>query len=174
MIKIIKLDHRPLRDKRITTHCALVSRTFGADEFLYAGVCDKELEKNIINTNERWGDLGFKIKFIKEPLEFVKKYKGNGTIIHLTMYGGKILEYIENIKKNKKEMLIIIGGPKVPGEYYKLADFNISVTNQPHSEVAALAIILNYINPEYLEKDLFKSNIKIIPNKDHKNVINLK
>ena len=174
MIKILKLDHRPFRDKRITTHCALVSRAFGSNEFLYAGVCDNELEKNIINTNERWGDLGFKITYLEEPLEYVKEYKGKGIIIHLTMYGGKILEYIQEIKKNKKEMLIIIGGPKVPGDYYELADFNISVTNQPHSEVAALAIILNYLNPEFLEKDLFESKIEIIPNKDHKKFISLK
>ena len=34
----------------------------------------------------------------------------------------------------------VVGAEKVPPEVYQAADFNVAVGNQPHSEVAALAI----------------------------------
>ena len=40
-------------------------------------------------------------------------------------------------------MLIVVGGMKVPGEVYDLADWNVAVTSQPHSEVSALAVFLH-------------------------------
>jgi len=36
-----------------------------------------------------------------------------------------------------------VGGAKVPGEVYGLADWNVGVTSQPHSEVSALAVFLH-------------------------------
>jgi len=36
-----------------------------------------------------------------------------------------------------------VGAEKVPPEIYSLADWNVGVGNQPHSEVAALAITLD-------------------------------
>ncbi len=174
MIKILKLDHRPERDKRITTHCALVSRAFGADMFYYSGIEDKSISVNIKDISKKWGGK-FKVKHTKNPLNFIKKEK-NTTVIHLTMYGEQILKKIKLIKtKQKQNLLIIIGGPKVPQEYYELSDYNIAVTNQPHSEVAALTILLNLLNPKYLEEDFFNNQkIKIIPCKKGKKVINLK
>ena len=178
MIKILKLDHRPERDKRITTHCALVARAFHAKEFYYSGIEDKRIETNIIDINDKWGGA-FKVKYLDKPLMFLKniKLKEKLIIIHLTMYGEQIKENILKIKEEnkKKDILIIVGGPKVPKEYYELADFNISITNQPQSEVGALAITLYLINPDVLnEMDFKNTKIKVIPNKFGKNVINLK
>ncbi|MDD4049473.1 MAG: tRNA (cytidine(56)-2'-O)-methyltransferase [Candidatus ainarchaeum sp.] len=174
MIKILKLDHRPLRDKRITTHCALVSRAFNADEFYYSGIEDNVFEKNIISISDQWGGK-FNAKYIELPETFVDEFKG--VIIHLTMYGEQIVEKIEFIKKDfkTKDLLIIVGGPKVDKFYYQKANYNISVTNQPHSEVAALAIILNFLNPTALYVDKFKNNkIKLEPAEKGKKVISLK
>ncbi|MCL2143761.1 MAG: tRNA (cytidine(56)-2'-O)-methyltransferase, partial [Methanomassiliicoccaceae archaeon] len=39
-------------------------------------------------------------------------------------------------------MLVIVGAEKVPPEVYERSDHNISVGNQPHSEIAALSIFL--------------------------------
>ena len=51
-------------------------------------------------------------------------------------------DYKKVIPKLKGDILIIVGGEKVPVEYYKLARYNVSVTKFPHSEVAALAVFL--------------------------------
>ncbi len=174
MINILKLDHRPIRDKRITTHCALVSRAFKADNFYYSGIEDNVFEKNILSINKQWGG-SFQVNHLKKPTEFVNKFQG--IKIHLTMYGSKIISEINKIKTKikKKDLLIIIGGPKVDRFYYNAVDYNISVTSQPHSEVAALAILLNYLNPECLLEDKFQNNkIKINPNKEGKKVTTLK
>ena len=39
--------------------------------------------------------------------------------------------------------LIVVGGAKVPGDVYKLCQHNVAVGNQPHSEVAALALFMD-------------------------------
>jgi tRNA (cytidine56-2'-O)-methyltransferase len=165
-INILKLDHRPERDKRITSHCALVSRAFGAKNIYYSGIEDINFEKNIKDVCKRWGG-NFKTNYLKKPLSFVKKEKENGClIVHLTMYGEKLEKKIKNIKKNKN-ILIIVGGPKVPREYYNISDYNISIGSQPHSEVAALALCIYFLDNDCLNKK-FKSNLKIIPNKNKK------
>ena len=174
-LNILKLDHRPERDKRITTHCALVSRAFGADSFFFSGIEDKKIIENIKNINKTWGG-DFGVEYCKSPLKFVSDLKSNGWyIIHLTMYGLNINTEIENIleiKKNKN-ILIIIGGPKVPREYYDISDLNLAVGNQPHSEVAAIALLLYLLNPKSLTKEFSDSKIKIDPNQKYKKVINL-
>jgi tRNA (cytidine56-2'-O)-methyltransferase len=38
--------------------------------------------------------------------------------------------------------MIVVGAEKVPREVYDIATINVSIGNQPHSEVAALAIFL--------------------------------
>jgi len=173
-VNILKLDHRPERDKRITTHCALVSRAFGANEFYYSGVEDKILEENIKKIVNRWGGK-FIINYCQSPLVYARKFKekNDSIVIHLTMYGEQVVNVIETVKL-KKNILFIVGGPKVPRAYYELADYNVSVTNQPHSEVAALAISLYLLFPEKLTTDDFQGQIKIIPDRRRKNVINLK
>jgi len=40
-------------------------------------------------------------------------------------------------------VLVVAGGEKVPTEVYRLADLNISIGSRPHSEVAAIAILLD-------------------------------
>lgn len=173
MINILKLDHRPFRDKRITTHCALVSRAFGADKFYYSGIEDNVFEKSVSEVNKQWGG-DFKTEYIKNPKKLITDFKG--IKIHLTMYGQKIVDAIEDIKQKIDEnLIIVVGGPKVDRFYYESSDYNISITNQPHSEVAALAIILNYINPTAIDGKIYENKkINIEPNKKGKKVISLK
>ena len=83
------------------------------------------------------------------------------------MYGEDYKKFI----KKEKNYLIIIGGSKVPGIFYKKSNFNISIGDQPHSEVSALGIFLEFLNL----KKFFKNNIKkIIPSKRNKKILNLK
>ena len=60
--------------------------------------------------------------------------------------------------------MVVVGGEKVPPEIYQSADWNVAVANQPHSEVAALAIFLDrYFQGKQLDKKFQKAKIKIIP-----------
>lgn len=139
MISVLRLGHRPERDKRATTHVFLVARAFGADRIYYTGIRDRVIEESMAKVCDRWGGK-IKIEFIDSWPSFLKKWPSK--IIHLTMYGLPIQDTIDKIKQ-EKDILVVVGGEKVPSEVYQLADYNVSVTNQPHSEIAALAVFLD-------------------------------
>ena len=155
-IEILRLSHRIRRDPRISTHVALVSRAFGADKIYYSGDHDSSLENSVNKIVKQWGG-SFKIEYIKDPLKLIKSSKSK--IIHLSMYGLPLENEISKIKKHK-DLLIIVGSEKVPIEIYKLSDYNISVTQQPHSEVSSLAILLEKLN---LKPKFENPKIKVIP-----------
>jgi tRNA (cytidine56-2'-O)-methyltransferase len=154
--QIFRLGHRAVRDKRISTHVALVARAFGASGIYYSGDKDSEMEKSITDIVASWGGP-FTIKHVDSYRKFIKEFKGEK--IHLTMYG---LPYKTELKKlsKTKNKLIIVGGGKVPFEVYEMADKNIAVTSQPHSEVAALGVFLEHLNGEKKSFDEAKQVIK--------------
>jgi tRNA (cytidine56-2'-O)-methyltransferase len=140
MITVLRLGHRPARDKRITTHVALVARAFNADQILI-DTKDEKLKSTIQSVVDRFGGE-FQVQTGIAWRKMVKKWQG--TIIHLTMYGEHFEKVIDKIQKlKKKDILIIVGAEKMPREVYDLADFNIAIGHQPHSEVAALAICMD-------------------------------
>jgi tRNA (cytidine56-2'-O)-methyltransferase len=156
MIIVLRIGHRPARDKRITTHVALTARAFGADEILIDTKDDK-LEATISGVIDRFGG-SFKVKSGVNWRKFLKSW--HSKIVHLTMYGEHIDEVIKRIPMDDN-ILIIVGSEKVPAEVYSHADFNIAVGHQPHSEVAALAIFLDrFFKGEALKKE-FKGKLTI-------------
>jgi tRNA (cytidine56-2'-O)-methyltransferase len=162
-IEILRLGHRLPRDERISTHVALVARAFGARAVTYTGQHDSGLEESVKRICDNWGGK-FTIKYEKSPSAHIKNRKKEGfVVLHLTMYGISINKKLNEIKKQQK-ILLVVGSEQVPAEIYHLADFNISITNQPHSEVAALAIALDRImEGKELEERDFGGKIKIEP-----------
>jgi tRNA (cytidine56-2'-O)-methyltransferase len=68
--------------------------------------------------------------------------------------------------------LIIVGAEKVPREIYELADYNIALGNQPHSEVSALGVLLDRIQQgKQFESKFENSERVIIPQEHGKNVM---
>lgn len=168
-IWVLRLGHRRVRDQRITSHCALVARAFGAEGITYSGDKDENLEKSIKKVVENWGGP-FEINYEKNWKKIIKNWKGK--TVHLTMYGLPIRDVLNEIKTSKKDLLIIIGSQHVPGEVYHLTDWNVSVVNQPHSEVAALAVFLDgFFEGKELKKEFQKTKIKIIPQERGKKVL---
>jgi len=166
MITILRLGHRIARDKRITTHCALVARAFNADTILI-DTEDKKIEKSLKSTCERFGGE-FKIQTGINSKKIINNWKGQ--IVHLTMYGEKLDKSINLIDKTKN-LLVIVGAEKVPPWIYEKADFNISIGNQPHSEVAALAIFLDRYTKGKWQNKKFNGKLEILPNNKGKKVI---
>jgi tRNA (cytidine56-2'-O)-methyltransferase len=168
-IWVLRLGHRRVRDQRISSHCALVARAFGANGMIYSGDKDENLEKSIKKVVEKWGGP-FEINYEKNWKKIIKTWKGK--IVHLTMYGLPIKVVMNKIKGNKKDLLIIIGSQQVPGEVYHLTDWNVSVTNQPHSEVAALAVFLNeFFEGKEVKNQFQNAKIKITPQEKGKKLI---
>jgi len=173
-IVILRLGHRLVRDARVTTHCALVSRALGAEKIILAGEEDPYFEKEIKSISEQWGG-SFETEFTDSWKKTLNEYKQNGfTSIHLTMYGEPLQEVIKKVKE-KSKFIILIGSQKVPMEVYHEADFNASVTSQPHSEIAALAVTLHELfEGKELNKKFSNAKIKISPDPRGKKVISNK
>ena len=166
MITVLRIGHRIGRDKRITTHVALVARAFGADK-IFIDKADKKIQETISSICTRFGG-NFEIKIGVDKKKILKEWKG--VIVHLTMYGGQLEKSVKEIDK-KKDLLIVVGAEKVPPIIYEMADFNVSVGNQPHSEVAALAIFLDRYYKGSWQIKKFNGKLEILPCNRGKKVI---
>jgi tRNA (cytidine56-2'-O)-methyltransferase len=98
------------------------------------------LEESIGRVVSEWGGQ-FAFGFSGSWRRVISGWRGR--IIHLTMYGLPVREVIPEIRGEGSDVLVVVGGAKVPGEVYGLADWNVGVTSQPHSEVSALAVFLH-------------------------------
>jgi len=142
-VQVLRLGHRIYRDKRVTTHLALVSRAFGASALHIAGEFDPEIYNVMKKVSHSWGG-SLLINQVSDPLEFIASWINNkGIVVHLTMYGVPFQHVIDEIRVAAKSILVVVGGQKVPIEIYKLSDYNLSITSQPHSEISSLAVFLD-------------------------------
>ena len=129
VIEVVRIGQRVVRDDRVTTHVALVSRAFGAEKIFMT-----EVNQEIKDTLEKINDIQLQLR-------------------------------------TEEKMLVVVGAEKVPREIYELSDYNVGVGSQPHSEISALAILLDRIqNGEQFEKVFPDAKRKIIPTKNGKNV----
>ena len=172
-IVVLRYGHRDVRDYRVTSHCALVARAFGAKEIIVCGDTDESMKKSVDDITERWGGP-FKVSFEEDWKTAFAKLKKKGFVFaHLTMYGEILIKKEKTLSK-KQKICVIIGSQKVEREVYDKVDYNVSVTSQPHSEIAALAVFLDRIQKgKELEKKFKKSKLRIVPQEKGKRVINL-
>lgn len=174
-IVVLRLGHRPERDKRVTTHVGLVGRALGARGMLLASD-DRGVERSIKKVTKQWGGNFFVKTGVKWEEEIKKWKQGGGKVCHLTMYGENILDVIDEIreeaKREKAGIMVVVGAEKVPYEVFEAADWNIAVGNQPHSEIAALALFLDYLQESKELKAIFEhAEIEIVPKRKGKEVI---
>jgi len=169
VIEVVRIGQRVVRDDRVTTHVALVSRAFGARKIFMTEV-NPQIKDTLDKINKTWGG-NFIVEFIDKWKSVVKKKKeDNFKIVHLSMYGENINDVQGELGK-EENLLVVVGAEKVPREIYELADYNVGVGSQPHSEISALAILLDRIqNGTQFEKSFTNAKRKIIPTKTGKNV----
>ena len=102
VIEVVRIGQRVVRDDRVTTHVALVSRGFGAER-IYMTEVNPEIKDTVDKINKTWGG-DFKIEFIDKWKTIVKQKKEEGfKIVHLSMYGQKAsMRFKERISEVKK------------------------------------------------------------------------
>lgn len=172
---VLRLGHRVQRDIRVTTHVGLTARAFGANGLLITGLVDKGIEESIRRVAENWGgafEIASGVNWVNVINDWKKK---GGEIIHLTMYGLPLNLAVNEIRNSPKDKLIVVGAEKVPGEVFHLADYNVAIGSQPHSEVAALAIFLDRLfNGKWEELNFKNAIFRVIPSKSSKKVFSVK
>ncbi|MDE1830214.1 MAG: tRNA (cytidine(56)-2'-O)-methyltransferase [Thaumarchaeota archaeon] len=169
-IEVLRIGQRLVRDDRVTTHVALVSRAFGASKILMYDA-NPEIKDTVAKINKMWGS-DFQVEIIEEWRKVLKAKKSDSyKIVHLTMYGENINSVEAKLRKEDK-ILIVVGAEKVPREVYDMADYNIAIGSQPHSEIAALAVLLDrMLEGRQFQKKHANAQREIIPSKRGKTVM---
>jgi tRNA (cytidine56-2'-O)-methyltransferase len=169
-VSVLRLGHRPGRDDRMTTHVALTARALGADRvILPANATDAE--ETATDVTDRFGGP-FDVERTEGPLGVLREWEG--AVAHLTMYGQRVQDVEDEIREAAatRPLLVVVGAEKVPSEVYDLADWNVAVTNQPHSEVASLAVFLDRLfDGRELDREWTDPERVVVPQATGKKVV---
>lgn len=166
MTTLLRLGHRRGRDDRISSHVGLTARQFGADKIIYSGEHDKNMMNSLQDVCERWGGF-FEIEYREGFRRIIKNF--SGTTVHLTMYGQPFQDQLPEIRQ-AEDLLIVVGSQKVPRDIYNLVDHNLAIGNQPHSEVAAVAVFLYELADRQIKTSFPGGQLEVVPSKQGKDL----
>ena len=171
-VAVLRLGHRPGRDERMTTHVGLTARALGADRAILGADAGKS-EDTVADITDRFGGP-FAVERTDSPRAIVREW--DGRVVHLTMYGEPVQDVIGEIRDAHAEasepMLVVVGSQKVPFDVYEAADWNVGVTNQPHSEVAGLAVFLDRLfEGRELDREWVDADRTVLPEETGKTVV---
>jgi tRNA (cytidine56-2'-O)-methyltransferase len=134
---------------------------------------DPEIVAGVDDVVRRFGG-DFHVEEVDGWRAVITRFKKQGSVVvHLTMYGEHLDDVQDVLRRKAKDhgMLIVVGAEMVSFEVYRNADFNVAVANQPHSEVAALAIFLDRMQESNsLKHDFSGGSVRILPNPRGKTV----
>lgn len=169
-VSVLRMGHRPGRDERMTTHVGLTARALGADRVVLANAA-RNRRDSIEEVTEHFGGP-FSVDGTTDPVGTITGWEG--TVVHLTMYGLPAQDHVADVRDRfeaDSPLLIVVGAEKVPFEVYEHADWNLAVTNQPHSEVASLAVFLDRLfQGEELEQTWENAARRVVPMETGKRV----
>jgi tRNA (cytidine56-2'-O)-methyltransferase len=169
-VTVLRLGHRPGRDDRMTTHVALTARALGADRALLVGDATQARE-TVDDITARFGGP-FEVRVVDAWRPILDGW--DGRVVHLTMYGERVQDVESEIRAAHADdpLLVIVGSQKVPFEVYDAADWNVGVTNQPHSEVAGLAVFLDRLfEGRELDREWMGAEKRVVPMATGKTVL---
>jgi len=119
----------------------LAARAFGAMSVTIAGRRDNRLIRECKAIKSKWGG-SFEVSFTDDWKAYLSKKKTYKTV-YLTRYGIPLDRMIHSLTTYKNIMLIVTLSESAK-DVYKLSDFNVSITSQPHSSAAAVAVFLHH------------------------------
>lgn len=168
---MLRVGHRPFRDSRVTTHVCLTARALGADGIIIADREDRTVESTVMEVVRKFGG-DFSIESGKQWRKAIRDWKEEGgKVVHLTAYGLPLPKVIREIDEAARDVLVVVGSEKMPGEVFRMADWNVAITNQPQSEISALAVFLDWYSKHRIFDKVFpNAQVRIIPSHNRKNV----
>ncbi|AZQ14867.1 tRNA (cytidine(56)-2'-O)-methyltransferase [Halorubrum sp. PV6] len=185
-VVVLRYGHRPGRDDRMTTHVGLTARALGADRVVFPDNAGQSAE-TVRDITDRFGGP-FAVELREDQKAIVRDW--DGVVVHLTMYGERVQDVEAEVREAvglpderaeadaeadptaPRDLLVVVGGEKVPWALYERADFNVGVTNQPHSEVAGLAVFLDRLFAgEELEREWVDADRRVMPEATGKTVV---
>ncbi|WP_123534195.1 tRNA (cytidine(56)-2'-O)-methyltransferase [Halosimplex salinum] len=170
-VAVLRLGHRPGRDDRMTTHVGLTARALGADRVVF-GPEASGAGDTVRDITDRFGGP-FEVELTDSPKGVIGDWEG--LVVHLTMYGLPIQDVEGDLQESLAEgtpLLFVVGAGKVDFDVYERADHNVAVTNQPHSEVASLAVTLDRLfDGRELDREWADADRTVVPKETGKRVV---
>jgi tRNA (cytidine56-2'-O)-methyltransferase len=182
-VAVLRLGHRPGRDERMTTHVGLTARALGADRAILAGDASKS-QGTVEDITDRFGGP-FDVELTESPKAVIRDWPGQ--VVHLTMYGERVQDVEDEIRAAHRgaddeteesgsddgdPILAVVGSQKVSFDVYEETDYNVGVTNQPHSEVAGLAVFLDRLfEGRELDREWSDADQTVVPKATGKKVV---
>ena len=191
-VVVLRYGHRPGRDDRMTTHVGLTARALGADRVVFPDNAGQSAE-TVRGVTDRFGGP-FAVELRDDQNAFVRDFEG--VVVHLTMYGERVQDVEDEVREavgldepdvvgkastdadaggspsTPRDLLVVVGGEKVPWALYERAEFNVGVTNQPHSEVAGLAVFLDRLfEGAELDREWADADRRVVPEATGKKVV---
>ncbi|WP_459193993.1 tRNA (cytidine(56)-2'-O)-methyltransferase [Halosimplex sp. J119] len=169
-VAVLRLGHRPGRDDRMTTHVGLTARALGADRVVFGPKASGSAD-TVRDITDRFGGP-FDIEVTDSPKAVIREFEG--VVVHLTMYGLPVQDVEGDLREaldDRTAVLFVVGAEKVSFDVYERADYNVAVTNQPHSEVASLAVTLDRLfDGRELDREWTDADRTVIPKETGKKV----
>jgi len=147
----------------MTTHVGLTARALGADRVVIAGETGETSRDTIRDITDRFGGP-FEADLTEQYRAMLRNWEGK--VVHLTMYGERVQDVEADVRAAHADepLLVVVGAEKVPFDVYEAADWNVGVTNQPHSEVAGLAVFLDRLfEGRELEREWVGAERRVVP-----------
>lgn len=171
-VAVLRLGHRPGRDERMTTHVGLTARALGADRVTFPDNAAQASE-TVTDITDRFGGP-FDVAVTDSPKAILREWPGR--VVHLTMYGERIQDVETDVRAAHRDdgdpLLVVVGSEKVPFDVYERADWNVGITNQPHSEVAGLAVFLDRLfEGRELDREWEGAERRVVPMETGKRVV---
>ena len=139
----------------------MAARAFGASSVAFVSKKNPKLVRYFRSINKKWGGT-FSVEFTNSWKDYLKTKK-NYKIVYLTRYGVPINK-IEYSLKTYKNILVIVTTTEAAKNLYDIADFNVSITTQPHAATSAVAIFLHhFFEGRELSLHFENAEFKVVP-----------
>ena len=148
--------------REVITDICMTSRAFGASKVAFTCGEDRKVAGAMRKVSKEWGGK-FSIMFnadYKEMLNGSPNYK----TVFLTQYGIPVEKAKHSIRTYKNMMVVVALSDSYTKKLIDAADFNISITSQPHSSTSAVAVFLHtYFNGRENAMQFENAMTKVLP-----------
>ncbi|MCL5099508.1 MAG: hypothetical protein M1158_00045 [Candidatus Marsarchaeota archaeon] len=138
----------------------LAARAFGASSIIFTTPKNQRVVRYFNNISSKWGG-NFSVEFTndwKRVIESKKNYKS----VYLTRFGVPI-KGVESMLRTYKNLIVVISTTDNRG-VLKRADFNVSISTQPHTSISALSVFLHeFYSGRELAIHFENAKYKVVP-----------
>ena len=138
----------------------LAARAFGASSIIFTTPKNSRVVRYFKGLSARWGG-NFNVEFTndwRKELDVKKNYK----VVYLTRFGVPIRS-VESILRTYKNLVVVVSTTDNKSAIRR-ADFNVSISTQPHTNISAISVFLHeFYSGRELALHFENARYKVVP-----------